>query len=532
MFFLFNNFLFSQKSPTIITAVDSTKIKIGEQINYKILVEADSTAQIVFPEGQTFSPLEMVEEYPVDTLKNQDKFNLIKKYALTQFDSGHYTIPKQRVLVNNIPHFTDSLLVEVASVQVDTTKQKMYDIKPLVEVEKQSTGKWVKYALWSLLALLLIGFILYWFVFRKKPLTEEEKIALLPPYDRALLELKNLDESKYLIQSEYKEYYSELTNIVRSYIEDDVHISALESTTDELINKLEMLKDAGSLKIDNETIKQFQRVLKTADLVKFAKSKPDSTIIESDRKAVEQIVVKTKEAIPEPTEEELLANEQYLAELEQKKQRKKIIIAAIAGVFLLLATTAGFIGYYGFKHVKDTVIGHPTKELLEGEWIYSEYGYPSISIETPKVLKRIQIPYPEEAKQMIQSNQAFAYGSMVDNFYILVSSLTFNKGVENPDLKSIIENTIASMEKGGAKNVVVKEEKFTTSSEKEGLKAYGSMDVENKLLNKTVKSEYVILNFAQNGGFEQVIITYKQGDRYAEDIVNRIINSIDFKTQS
>src|SRR5690606_18776156 len=275
--FLGGNSVYAQVEPRVTSTIDSTQIKIGEQINYKILVEADSTAQVVFPEGQTFAPLEMTESYPVHTIANHDKYNLIQKYALTQFDSGHYTITRQQVLINNIPFLTDSLQVDVTTIVVDTLKQKMFDINPIVEVEKKGDNGWLKYLLLSVLVLLLIGFLVYWFIFRKKPLTEEEKVALLPPYERAMLELKKLDESKYIIQSEYKEYYTELTNIVRSYIEDDVHISALESTTDELINKLEMLKDAGSLKIDEDTIKQFQRVLKTADLVKFAKSTPQST---------------------------------------------------------------------------------------------------------------------------------------------------------------------------------------------------------------------------------------------------------------
>src|SRR5690606_40427839 len=92
--------------------------------------------------------------------------------------------------------------------------------------------------------------------------------ALPISYDRALAELKKLDESRYLIQSEYKEYYTELTNIVRYYLEEDVRISAMESTTDELITKMELLCDSGNLKLDSDTINQFKNVLKTADLVK------------------------------------------------------------------------------------------------------------------------------------------------------------------------------------------------------------------------------------------------------------------------
>ena len=529
--FLIQNSLFAQVEPKVTSSIDSTKIKIGEQINYKVLVEADSTSLVIFPEGQTFAPLEMVEASEIDTIINQDKFNLIKKYALTQFDTGHYTIPRQQILINDTPFFTDSLKIEVNTIAVDTTKQKMFDIKPIVEVEKIGDGSWIKYLLYGVLALLVIGALIYWFVFRKKPLTEDEKVALLPPYDRAMLELKKLDESKYLIQAEYKGYYSELTNIVRSYIEEDVHITALESTTDELINKLEMLKDSGSLDIDYDTIKQFQRVLKTADLVKFAKSKPESSVIESDRKTIEQIVVKTKEAIPEPTEEELLANQEYLEELEKKKFKKKVIISVVAGILLLLMTTTIFIAYYGFKQVKDTVIGHPTKELLEGEWVYSEYGFPAISIETPKVLKRTPIPFPDEVKAMINSSQAFTYGSMTDNFYIMVNSTTYKEGVEL-DLKKVVEGSINSMQANGAKNLIVKEEDFLTQTGKKGMKAYGSMDIENPVTKKVSKGEYAMLSFLENGGFEQIIIIHQKDDTYAEDIVTRILNSIDFKTQS
>ena len=66
-FVLTSFFSFSQ----VTTEVDTTKIRIGEQINYKINVEADSTALVVFPEGQTFMPLEAVEATEIDTTKKK-----------------------------------------------------------------------------------------------------------------------------------------------------------------------------------------------------------------------------------------------------------------------------------------------------------------------------------------------------------------------------------------------------------------------------------------------------------------------------
>ena len=317
---------FSQQSPSVKSIVDTTFIKIGEQLYFKINIEIDSLDLVVFPEGQTFSPLEMVEAYKIDTVKKKDRVSLQRIYALTQFDSGAYTLPRQKVIINNRDFFTDSLQINVVAVTVDTLAQKMYDIKSLLVVEKSNSGIWKIILAIVFIVLILTGIatLLYWLVFRKKPLTEEEKVALLPPFDRAILELKKLENSKYIIQDEFKQYYSELTDILRSYIEEDVRVSALESTTDELIEKLELLKDAGKLELEKETIAQFKKVLQTADLVKFAKSKPEISIAKNDRGTVEQIVIKTKEALPEPTEEELLKKRGVFRRLGKKTTKEEI----------------------------------------------------------------------------------------------------------------------------------------------------------------------------------------------------------------
>lgn len=510
--------------------IDTTSIKIGEQIKYKITVETDSTDVVHFPEGQTFSPLESVEAIMMDTVKNKNKVTLQRIYALTQFDSGAYTIPSQRVAINEQPFFTDSFQIKVADVVVDTTKQKMFDIKPLIEVEKSNAKLW-RMLLWIVLGLLIVGGLVYWFFLRKKPLTEEEKVALLPPYDRALLELKKLENSKYLIQDEYKKYYSELTDIVRSYLEEDVNVSALESTTGQLIAKLEMLKDAGGLKLEDETLTQFQNILQTADLVKFAKSKPSTSVAEQDRKLVEQIVVKTHDALPEPTEEELRQTEEYLEELAKKKQRKKIYWAA--GIFagILLFGGGLSIAYYGFKEVKDTVFGYPTKELLEGEWVSSSYGYPPIEIETPDVLIRQEAELPPEAQELIKELQTFAYGSYVGIFAVATSSVTYKEQVD-PNFDMAIEGILGTFENVGVKNIITKQEEFTTKSGVQGLKTFGTGNFENPLNNKSKKAKYTILSFGGKGFMQQVIITWEDGDDYAEQIVSRILSNLDVKTQT
>ncbi|WP_299799025.1 hypothetical protein [uncultured Maribacter sp.] len=530
VFLLFFAELSAQERPNITTKVDTTFIKIGEQVQWTVTVDIDSTDFVIFPEGQTFSPLETVEAFATDTTRKKDRLTLQKIYALTQFDSGAYKLPSQRIDINGTGYMTDSTLINVATIPVDTLNQKMYDIKPLINVEKSNLAFW-KYLLIGLLILLILGALLYWFVFRKKPLTEEEKVALLPPYDRALLELKRLENSKYLIQDEYKEYYSELTTIVRSYLEEDANVTALESTTGQLIEKLELLKDAGELELDDETIKQFSQILQTADLVKFAKNKPSTSVAEQDRKLVQQIVEKTHEALPEPTEEELLEQAEYQEELERKAKKKKIKIAIISAVALILIgiTIAGV--KFGFGYLKDTVLGHPTKELLEGEWVRSSYGFPPIQIETPQVLVRQKIKLPAEAKAVIEDIQAFQYSSPIGLFNVATTSVTLAQKDVEPEFDKTIEQILSNFESQGAKNIITKQEEFSTISGVKGVKVFGSGKFLAPGTEELMEGEYTVLLFGGKGFQQYVILTWLKDDMYAQEIVDRILVSVEVKTE-
>lgn len=520
----------AQQKPVLNTSIDTTQIKIGEQILFTVTVETDSTSAVHFPEGQTFSPLETVEAFKTDTTRKKDRITLQKIYALTQFDSGNYKLPSQRIEIDGVPYFTDSASVQVATIPVDTVNQKMYDIKPLVSVEKSNSKLWL-YILLTILFLGLIGTIIYWFFIRKKPLTEEEKVALLPPYDRALMELKRLENSKYLIQDEYKKYYSELTAIVRSYLEEEVNIYALESTTDQLIEKLELLQEAGQLNLKQDTIKQFERILKSADLVKFARSKPPTSTAENDRKSVEEIVIKTKEAIPEPTEEELMQQQEYLEELARKKHRKKVLYISAAATIAVVFVLSGLVAFKGPKLVWDTITGHPSKRLLEGEWISSAYGYPPIILETPEVLVRQEVKLDPETKANIKELQAFMYNSEKSLLTIGATSTTLAKP-EEPDFTKIVEDLLSNFEKQGAKNIITKQEEFSTKTGIKGIKVYGRGKFKSGNSKELVNGEYTIILFGGKGFQQQVILAWKDGDTYAEEIIERIVNKLEVKTDA
>jgi hypothetical protein len=510
----------------VTSSIDTTSIKIGEQIIYNIKVDADSTDFVAFPEGQTFLPLEVVESFKVDTTINDRRMRLIKKYGLTQFDSGSFTIPRQKIAVANKFFYTDSVKVEVRNVEIDTTKQGLYDIKPLANVDK-SPSKWWKYLLTGLLALSILGFLLYWFIWRKKPLTKDEQIALLPPYDRAKLALKKLEESGYLENEALKDYYSELTLIIRKYLDEKVYDHSLESTTDELIERLNLLKEGNQIDFNIETINNIKNILSRADLVKFAKASPDIALAQLDKKTIDSEIDHVKEVLPEPSEEEKLLNKKYREELERKQKRKKIIITTIISVGIILVTLGAFSIKYGFNYVKDTIIGHDSKQLLESkDWVTSDYGAPSLTITTPKVLKRTSIDLPEEMQQVVQDNQMFVYGSLMSNFYIVVNSLYLNPEVEF-DLNKAVEGVMVQFESQGAQNIITRQDDIVTPNGAEGININGTMTLVNPVTNEEMKSKYSILNYYNNGAYQQVQLIYDRNDEYAEKIVQRIINSIE-----
>lgn len=517
-------FSFSQ----VKTSIDSTKIKIGAQITYKIEVEAKANTLVVFPEGQTFSPLEMIESFAIDTIKKADTYNLIKKYGLTQFDSGKYTIPRQKIIIGSKTFFSDSLKVEVNNVIVDTIKQGLYDIKPIIEVKKQG-GDWWKWLLITLLIIGGIGFLLYWFIWRKKPLTEEEEIALLPPYDRAKLALKKLDESHYLHTDSIKEYYSELTFIIRKYLDEKVYDRALESTTDELIHRLNLLKEGNQVGLSKDDIKNIESILKRADLVKFAKSAVDVELAKMDRKTIDMEIDHVKEALPEPTEEEKLLDEQYRAELERKKKRKKIILTVVIAVLILIATFVGFGFKYGFGYVKDTIFGHDSIELLEGEWVTSAYGFPPVTISTPVVLSRFELPAPDKMEPQM-SQTSFIYGSLLDIFSVMVNTTTYKDLGENKiDLKKASEGSLKAMEAQGAQDIVVLRDKFITPNGAEGLKTYGTLKIKNPITQQVQGGNYILLQFTSENILQQIIMSYPVNDAYSDQIIERILNSVELK---
>lgn len=516
---------FAQLSTEVTTAVDSTQVRIGEQINLTLQVKTDALSMVEFPPEPQFLPFEIIEESAIDTLRAQQHYLFTKRYALIQFDSGAYWIPPQKIIVDGFSKFSDSIAIQVATVEVDTLKQPLFDIKPIQQVER-SYAKLIQSILWGVVFLLLVG-VLYYLnkQYQKK---RDALLEEIPPFDRAIQELKALESQVLNEQEEYKLYYSRLTDVVRRYLEEEASIDALESTSDELLEKLELRKDAGTLDLSIETLNNLKKVLQNADLVKFARSAPALGIATEDRKMVEQVVIETKEALPAPTLEELEATAAFQREMERKRRKQKVQLIGISSLSMLVLAALGAIAFYGFTPVKDTLFRYPTKLLLDGVWVQSQYGTPPVQIQTPEVLLR----NPASTAQTIIYNS----GDPLEGVY---TQLFFEKRSpkeedkkeksqeeQEAEARAILDASIERYEALGATNLLVQNDNFTSADGTEALKMTGSLDLTQEG-QEPLRCRFVSVIFPFETSTVELTLIYSKEDRYGADIEERILNSLE-----
>ncbi len=527
-----SGFLYGQITSKLSANVSSSTIDIGEQIDFYLNVEVDSVQQISFPDKLSINPIETLESFPVDTQKVGNKYLLVKRYNLIQFDSGYYFIPSQRVLINGFSRLTNPIKIRVNDILVDTLKQKMFEIKPLQIVEKS-----YKYLLINigLLLLLLTGILVIIYLYRANQKRLLKKKNIIPPFEKAINALKELEKRQPKDQIEYKSYYSDLIDVLRLYFEEETDIDALESTSDQLLFKLENLKKEGKLDLKEKTIKNLKTVLSTADLVKFARAIPDIGKNDLDIKLVEEVVVNTKEVLPEPTMEELKAKKQYEELLrKQKLNRMMKWTFSLFGISIFVFFIILFL-IYGYYPVRDTIFRYPTKKLIDREWVTSEYGTPPIKISSPKILKRSNL----NKKNII----FFQMDSIESNFYteilfeIKLNSTTNKKNTTESNItnaeetQKIIDKTIDRLKVIGGVNILFNSENFTTPNGVPTLKISGTLDYSKFKNEERVRSNFTSLIVNYDEG--QILMTffYEKNDRYGEKILNKMIDSVELIKQ-
>jgi hypothetical protein len=513
--FLFGSIGFAQKKPIVKVEADTTQIKIGEQINLTVSVKVDSTRSVNFPELKQFGPFEIIEESPIDTFREKDLFNLIKKYGLTKFDSGSYVIPSFPIIISNQSYPTDSIAVTVLDVEVDTLKQKMYDIKDIIAVHPISNF-W-KYFWWTLGTLLVLGAIAFYFWLKNKAKKEAEED--LPPYEKAISELQKLDNFSLHEQNDYKHYYSKVTDVLKIYYESEVHVDVMECTSDELLEKIELLIDSEQINLEKSTLNKLRETLKTSDLVKFAKYSNTFEDARSDRDNILEFISLTHETLPEPTEEELMAGEQRrVLQAKRRKKRRLVVAASLIGL-ILLGTGSVMIAKYGFRSTMDTLFRKTSKLMLDGDWVYSEYGYPPVGIETPEVLTQVKVPIPAGNEKAIVSMTNYAYGNLGKDLYVVVNHVNFNPQLE------ITNDQVSELSAGELKQRFGLED-FQLKSEDITIDEINGTHKTGNFFKDSVGYQFDVYTFFAKPSLRQIVVVYKKDDRYYPEISKRIFNSI------
>jgi hypothetical protein len=267
-----NTELFSQQYK-VSSAFDSTTIRIGDQIKLHFDVDMPLNAKVSFPsfKDTITGKIEVIKTFRPDSSKKDGKLHIRQDLLITSFDSGYHQIPplnfafevgNSRDTLKTVP-----LYLTVNALPVDTTKE-IKDIKAPLGVPFSILDYW-QYIL-GFFGLIFIAFAV-WYVIKlrkKQPLFGGFRAAD-PPHIIALRELDGLRAEKLWQQDKTKQYYTRLTEIIRTYIERRYEIDALEMTSDEI---LIALKNAQM--DDFSQIELLQKMFQTADLVKFAKGQP------------------------------------------------------------------------------------------------------------------------------------------------------------------------------------------------------------------------------------------------------------------
>ncbi|QEM06565.1 hypothetical protein DIU31_024750 [Mucilaginibacter rubeus] len=275
--------------------LDKKSILIGEQTQLNLSIRFHAKDSIGFPKlADSIGKIRIVN-FKADTAfdKGDQSIETINRhYTITAFDSGTYIIPSYVFKSPVGDLLTDTLNLDVRTVAVDTTKA-FYDIKQPLAV-KYTFWDWLrdnwKLVTGILLGLIVIGAVVYYLLKRpKKEVIVEEVKPDIPLHIQALQKLEEIKNKQLWQHDQVKQYYIELSDVVREYLEKRYNIQALEQTSEEIFASLRHMDIASE---DRNLLRQ---LLILADMVKFAKEKPAAN---ENEKSMENAVTFIKDTQP------------------------------------------------------------------------------------------------------------------------------------------------------------------------------------------------------------------------------------------
>ena len=334
------NFLSAFAQVKVEGKIDPMEILVGQQAGITLTVTAKEGQQVEWPEfkytEQITPGVEVVSTSTPDTTRTGDGQQVLTRvYTITSFDDTLYYLPPMKVKVGGKAYPTRKLALKVLTIEVDTLHPNQFYPPKTVQAPPFAWSEWAPLFWLSLLMLVLLVAVVYLYVRLRdnKPIISRIRfIKHLPPHQKAMMEIGRIKAEGFDTEGEQKEYYTRLTDALRTYLEERFGIQAMEMTSGEIIQRLQQEEDLAK-------IEELRQLLETADLVKFAKH--SALLGERDRNMESVITfIQTTKRDDAPVIERV---EPQLTDSERRSRRSRTIIIGL--ITVLSIATLFLIGY-------------------------------------------------------------------------------------------------------------------------------------------------------------------------------------------
>ena len=322
--------------------IDSAQIFIGQRTGIRLEVSARKGSRVKMPAYDSLQQIvpgvEVMSQTPVDTewVNDGKRMVLSRKYIVTSFDSALYYLPPLQVDVDGHLYKSKNLALKVLTIDLRGRKaEDFFPNKPVMAPpfawEDYSALVWLSFCV-----LLLTVALLYVLVRLKdnKPIVRRIRVKKkTPPHTVAMQRIERIKEEKIAHLDDSKEYYTQLTDTLRQYIDERYGFNAMEMTSDEIIARLSEVDDP-------QAIEELKELFQTADLVKFAKY--NTLVGERDRNLLSAIefINTTKQ-----TEELQTQPEEVVVVDTKARSTKHWLVASVTLASLLLLAAAAYLVY-------------------------------------------------------------------------------------------------------------------------------------------------------------------------------------------
>jgi hypothetical protein len=253
---------------------DRSELTVGDRVTMNLNVTYPSGFQVVLPRlPHEWGALEVLDQSNTSVVDNEDGTETISQVIeVTAFAPGEFLTPGLEISVREPAggfsvKTAPPVSLIVASVLAEGDEE-LRDIRPQADLDVPPVWPW---GLGAAAAIALLGIAIFLFLRRRR-----EQIAAAAPfvdlrtaYEIAMDELARIVELDLPAQSRFKEHYTLVTDVLRTYIEAEYRIPAMDRTTAELRAALRVAP------IDVPSTREVIGFLSDCDLVKFTELLPD-----------------------------------------------------------------------------------------------------------------------------------------------------------------------------------------------------------------------------------------------------------------